>query len=283
MNNKVIQLTDGRRLAYMECGPMDGFPVIAFHGAPGSRLERITGDSALRETNTRLIVVERPGYGLSDFHESRTLLDWPDDVTCLADTLRLDCFSLLGFSGGGTYAAACAYRIPERLIHTALISSAAPFTVPGLSDAMPPANRALFELAGEDYQAAVQQLAGVANTPDALFNLLEGSASPPDRDILATPEFRRMYADNLTESLRQGLTGLSHDMALIARPWGFDPAEIRANISVWHGTQDNNTPLAMGEYLGATIPACRTHFFADAGHFLAFTHGRKILQTLNAG
>lgn len=262
---------------------MDGFPVIAFHGAPGSRLECITGDSSLRETNTRLIVVERPGYGLSDFHEGRTLLDWPKDITCLADSLCLDRFSLLGFSGGGAYAAACAHCIPERLIHTALISSAAPFTVPGLTDAMPPANLALFELARDEYQAAEQQLAGVTNSPDALFNLLERTASAPDREILAGPEFRRMYADNLAESIHQGLMGLVYDLSLIAQPWGFETTEIKGDVSVWQGALDINTPNAMGEYLGATIPACQTHFFADAGHFLAFTHGKEILQTLNAG
>jgi hypothetical protein len=39
--------------------------------------------------------------GYSDFQTNRRLLDWPADVGCLADTLGLDKFGVLGYSGGG--------------------------------------------------------------------------------------------------------------------------------------------------------------------------------------
>ncbi len=53
--------------------------------------------------------------GLSDFEPGRKILDWPNDVIQLADALEIDRFGVEGVSGGGPYAAACAYKIPDRL------------------------------------------------------------------------------------------------------------------------------------------------------------------------
>lgn len=279
-NIKHVILADGRRLAYAESGPSDGVPVIAFHGTPGSRLEQAGGPSILWELGVRLIVVDRPGYGQSDFKQDRKLLDWPDDVIQLADMLCMDRFSVTGFSGGGAYAAACAFRIPERLTRVALLSSVAPFDVPGVTDTMLPANRALFELAANDYQQVEQQLAAFADRPEAMLNVLEEPAPAPDKIIFANEDFCRMYTANLSESFRQGVTGLAYDMALVAQPWGFDPADIKMEVFLWHGEQDVNVPLAMGQYLATTIPLCRAHFLPDTGHFLMFDHWKEILQEL---
>ncbi|MFN2241868.1 MAG: alpha/beta fold hydrolase, partial [Anaerolineae bacterium] len=81
---QVILLSSGRRLGFAEYGDPEGEPVLYFHGAPSSRLlhpdEEIT-----RSLGARLIILERPGFGLSDFQPGRRLLDWPDDVIEAAD------------------------------------------------------------------------------------------------------------------------------------------------------------------------------------------------------
>jgi pimeloyl-ACP methyl ester carboxylesterase len=43
-------------------------------------------------------VVERPGFGLSDFQKGRKLLDWPEDVTAFADALGIERFAVAGNS-----------------------------------------------------------------------------------------------------------------------------------------------------------------------------------------
>ncbi len=280
MNTQTISLTDGRNLAFAEYGPASGRAVIAFHHTPGSRLEQISSLAPLTAFNIRLIVVDRPGYGRSDFQERRRLLDWPDDISQLADALHLDRFSILGFSGGGAHAAACAFKIPQRLNHVTLVSSIAPFDAPGVLDSMLPANQALFELAAKDYQQVEQQLATVATTPEQVLELLESPAPRPDKAIFSNPPFRSMYIANLAESIRQGPRGLAYDMSLFARPWGFDTTEIKVKVSLWHGEEDINTPLAMGEYLATTIPQCQAHYVPGAGHWLMFAHDQEILQHL---
>jgi len=127
--NKTIQLKDGRKLGYAEYGPPHGRPLLHFHGWPGSRLEaRLVAENAAR-AGMRLIGIDWPGMGLSDFLPGRTILAWVDDVIELADVIELDRFAIEGISSGGVFAIACAYRIPQRLTACSIISGMGSFEV----------------------------------------------------------------------------------------------------------------------------------------------------------
>jgi len=95
-----VELRDGRALGYATWGPGDGFPVFGFLGTPLSLLADL-GAEAPDAAGVRLILVDRPGYGASDFQPGRTLLDWPADVAQLADRLGVDRFAVFGMSGAG--------------------------------------------------------------------------------------------------------------------------------------------------------------------------------------
>jgi len=105
-----------------------------------TRLEwRLFGSDALaNKLNIRVIAPDRPGLGRSEFQPGRRIGDWPDDVLALADQLKLARFAILGYSGGGPYAAACALKIPERLTRVGIVSGTAPFDEPGLTAGINP-------------------------------------------------------------------------------------------------------------------------------------------------
>ena len=67
--DQTIKLKDGRMLGYAEYGAPEGKPVFYFHGFPGSRLDWPISDSddSATQLNARIIAVDRPGMGLSDF------------------------------------------------------------------------------------------------------------------------------------------------------------------------------------------------------------------------
>ena len=136
--NQQIKLKDGRLLGYTEYGAREGKPVFYFHGFPGSRLDWpfSDADDSATQLNARIIAVDRPGMGLSDFKPGRKILDWPDDVIELADALQVDHFGVLGISGGGPYATTCAYKIPERLTTTAIVSGMGPLEAPRIKEGM---------------------------------------------------------------------------------------------------------------------------------------------------
>src|SRR4051812_35482752 len=123
MRDFMVPLKDGRKLAVIEYGDTQGVPVMFFHGTSGSRLLFLEDDEISKELGIRLISLDRPGFGLSDPKANRTLLDWADDVNEAADFLKLGKFSIVGVSGGGAFAAACAYKLAGRLDSVALVAS----------------------------------------------------------------------------------------------------------------------------------------------------------------
>ena len=121
-----IRLADGRRLGYAEYGDPEGKPLFYCHGFPASRLEAALLDPSARKAGVRVVAADRPGCGLSDFQPDRRIGDWPGDVVELAGALGIDRFAVVGVSGGGPYALACARKIPQRLTAAAVVCGLGP-------------------------------------------------------------------------------------------------------------------------------------------------------------
>ena len=125
-SDRIIKLKDGRKLGFCEYGDPKGKPIFYFHGWPASRLSGSETDKAAKKLKIRVISPDRPGFGLSDYKEDRTLLGWADDVLELADQLKIKKFAVMGVSGGGPYSAVCAYKIPERVTKAGIVVGLAP-------------------------------------------------------------------------------------------------------------------------------------------------------------
>src|SRR5262249_10636996 len=135
-----ILLKDGRRLGYAQYGDPQGSPILLFHGCPGSRLCGAIFDHVAREQQVRLLVADRPGYATSSPVRNGTLLGYVDDVVALCDALHLDTFAVLGVSGGGPFALACAASLATRVTRCGLLSAIGPLAIPHSMDSMAPVN-----------------------------------------------------------------------------------------------------------------------------------------------
>ncbi len=142
-----ITLVDGRRLGWAEFGDPQGLPLFYFHGFPASRLEGKLIEAAALRNGIRVIASDRPGYGISDFQPRRRLLDWPCDVKALADRLSIDRFMILGVSGGGPYALACAHAMAPRLRAVGVVCGLGPVFEPWARSSLPWPTRLGFGLA----------------------------------------------------------------------------------------------------------------------------------------
>ena len=142
-----IKLRDGRQLGFAEHGSPTGRPVFYCHGWPSSRLESSAVIPVCTEMGLRVIAPDRPGCGLSNFKARRTIADCASDLCELADHLGLEHFAVLGVSGGGPYAAACAARIPQRVSSATLVCSMAPLDAPGITKGMVLTHRCLLHFA----------------------------------------------------------------------------------------------------------------------------------------
>ncbi len=266
-----IILTDRRRLGFAEFGDLQGRPVFYFHGFPGSRLEARLADRISRDSQIRFIGIDRPGYGLSSVKPERTFIDWADDVAELADALGIDRFSILGVSGGGPYAAACACKIPDRLDAVGIICGMGPVEVAGLMRDMPWMYRRGLRLAGRlpEIAAALYPFSAFffRNYPERMLSILSGKVAGPDKIALKNTELIKILSASFREAFRNSLRWPATDVVLYSLPWQFSLSDIRIKVHLWHGEMDKIVPPAMGHYLANTIPDCQATFYPDEGHF----------------
>jgi pimeloyl-ACP methyl ester carboxylesterase len=278
----VFQLRDGRVLGYAEYGDPSGKPVFFFHGLPGSRRQRHPDDSIAIELGARIITLDRPGYGFSDFQPGRTLLDWPEDVAQLADALRVAHFAAIGLSGGGPYLLACAYTIPERLTSATVISGMGPLENPEALQGMMGSMRLGLGLARSvPWQLARLALEPTAwlvrHHPTAAKKLVPLSAPKADQEAFARPDIQAIDQEDLVEAYRKGAQAAYWEVGLLATPWGFRLEDIDTKISLWHGEEDPTVPIHMGRYVARTLPDCEPHFYPGQGHTLIYHYWREIL------
>jgi pimeloyl-ACP methyl ester carboxylesterase len=261
-----LKLHDGRMLCYTEYGAPEGVPLFYFHGFPGCRLDYLFFDAgeAAMEANVRIIAADRPGYGLSSFQRGRRILDWADDVSALADALRIDRFAVLGISGGGPYAAACAFKIPGRMTATGIVSGMGPPGAPGMKDG------ASWTLPGTPslIRRFVLMLTamGLQRDPDQFLSRSKEAFSELDARLLEQPDLAQVFVAGLQEAFRSGVGGANRDAALCTQPWGFQLQDIAAEVHLWHGEQDANVPVSVGHSVAQAIPNCNATFYEEEGH-----------------
>lgn len=285
--NQQIFLPDRRRLGFDEHGPVGGTPLFYFHGSPSARIEfGLFGDEALLEAlNVHLIAPDRSGSGLSDFQPSRTFLDWPADVTTLADHLQLERFAILGYSGGGSYTAACALAIPKRITRAGIVSGTAPFNISMLADNINKASRNFMDLSHQKpwLSRLILRMMGAMTylTPDKVIANALAALPEADRVIVAQPEVQQRFLAMIQEALRHGPRGAQHDTRLMVTAWDFKPQDIQIPVYLWHGEQDQNAPIAMGRYMAEAIPNSQAGFYPGEGHLSLFKkHAEEIFRFL---
>ncbi len=284
-----VTLRDGRRLAYAEYGDRQGRPVLLFHGTPGSRLFHHPDVSATASAGARIIAIDRPGFGQSHFAPHRKILDWADDVTQLADALGLGQFAVLGYGGGGPYAAACAHAIPNRLTAVGLVSSIAPLDDPQMTNGMHGMGHVFFSLdrrLSPLARLSCQLMCGAwKDNPDAFFKRQVDGLQLLEAAQPLLPKLKLMLVANLREATRTSTDGVVYEFRLLSQPWGFQPGAIKPQVLLWHGEEDTEIPVAMGQHLAKAIPHCRATFFPGEGHWAIYMHWREILTALlaNAG
>jgi len=285
--NQTIKLKDGRNLGYADLGNLEAKPLFHFHGFPGSRLEVAIFADRVVQNNIRLIGIDRPGMGLSDFKKDRTILDWPDDVVELADALGIDKFAIEGISGGGPYAAACAYKIPDRLTTCGIISGLGPIDLE-VEEKIKSIRRLSFVIRRMPWLFKLMislQSRGLKDLEKAEKKMRETIKKFPeqDREVMNDPKLLPLFIRESAEAFRQGNKGAFYEGKLYAKPWGFSPEDISPKLKmyIWHGEVDEAVPVAMGRGMCKAIPNCEGKFYPNDGHYSTiFKYFEDIISTL---
>jgi pimeloyl-ACP methyl ester carboxylesterase len=271
-----VRLPDGRQVSCELGGDPSGYPVIGLHGTPGCRLSRWPADSAYADAGVRYVTTDRAGYGQATRRPGRSVADEAQDVLAVADALGFERFGVIGGSGGGPHALACAALLGGRVERAACLAGLAPLGQGGLPRAAwlagmdadsareldwADAGEAVLarELAGQQRQMAEQ----LAADPGAMFG---DELSDADRKFLERPEAMEAFRRIVPEQAAHGVWGWVDDTLAFAAPWGFDPGRIAIPVLVAYGREDVLVPPAHGDWLAANIPAATTVVSESGGH-----------------
>ena len=106
-----------------------GSAIIYFHGTPAGK-DPVRNSCRVPEVGPRVLVFDRPGYGRSAPNPDLSLIDLATVVLDDLDSMGIDRCSVVGWSGGGPPALACAFVAPGRVASVCLVNSWAPMTPP---------------------------------------------------------------------------------------------------------------------------------------------------------
>lgn len=285
---RFIEVPGGPRIALGEYGDPHGFPVFFFHGWPSGRVQGALLDPAARAVGARILAIDRPGVGDSHPQSGRRIIDWPPVVAALAEALNLPRFSVLGVSGGGPYALACAWGLADRLTAATVICGAPPLDGPGSDQGFNIVYRSLLSLYARQpgivrrFFRLVHPLAR-SNPPPWLQILLRGTLVGPDKETLRDDGISQLCHEGFRQAWGDYRDGVFEDAILYTRPWGFALNEIRVPVRLWHGTADRNFSHHLAEAMAPQIPGSTLRIVENEGHYsLPIRRAQEILADLLA-
>jgi pimeloyl-ACP methyl ester carboxylesterase len=244
-----VRLPDGRSITFSSAGPEDGFPIVYCHGAIGSPRWRTAAlDRLIERLSIRYLIVNRPGFAGSDPSPGRTVVDFARDLGEVMSRLGHRRFSVVGVSAGAPYALACGWALAERLVGLAAVSPLGP-----------PDGRGACR--GLRYRAPLVPF-GSARVGPALAQVSLRALG--------------LHGDTPTAAMID-------DYLVCRRHWGFDPADMRVPVTLWHGAADRLVPLAHARALAAAIPGCTARVAPDGGHFFYSRSLAEIVGSLLPG
>jgi pimeloyl-ACP methyl ester carboxylesterase len=270
-----LNLGDGRTLHVYEAAP-DGAasPLVVFwhHGTPNTGAPPEPLFPAAARLGIRWVSYDRPGYAGSAPRPGRDVASAAADVAGIADALGVERFAVMGHSGGGPHALACAALLPERVLGAVSCSGLAPFGAEGLDwfAGMAAAGEAELRAAAGGREALEAYLASTEFDPD-LF-------TPADHAALAGNW--AWLAGVAGQAVAGGRGGMVDDLLAGVAPWGFDPGQIRPPILCLHGGDDRMVPASHSEWLARHTPTAELWLRPGDGHVSVLSAAPAALDWL---
>jgi pimeloyl-ACP methyl ester carboxylesterase len=286
---QVVRVGDERDVTYDVCGAPAGVPIFLLHGTPGSHCGPRPRASILYRLGVRLISYDRPGYGASTRCPKRIVASAAQDVRAIADDLDLDDFCVVGRSGGGPHALACAALLGDRVRRAAALVGLAPSDARdfGWYDGMASSNVEEYQAAASGQAEALSSLEARAQrtraNPESLLETLGPDLTDTDRRVVDDIAIRRQLTEAYEEALRYGVDGWIDDVLALRKPWGFDLAAIKQPVLLWHGAQDAFSPVGHAYWLAEQITSSVIEVASQTAHFGAVEILPKALAWLKGG
>lgn len=283
-----VAVTGGRRLSFAEFGTPHGAAVIWMHGTPGGRRQvPIEARLYAEQHDVRIIGIDRPGIGTSTPHLYDNVLAWTEDLEALLDNLGIETFRIIGLSGGGPYALAAGVALPGRVQSIGVLGGVAPVVGPdaiggglvALAPYVAPVLSATRVPLSYVLAAAIRAVRPVGGL---IIDAYAAVQPRGDRELLARPEFKAMFLDDLLNGARFQVGAPLADVILFTRHWGFEASDVKVPVRWWHGNADHIIPHRHGVHLAGRLPSATFATIEGESHLGGMGLATEVLGTLLA-
>ncbi|WP_020481679.1 alpha/beta fold hydrolase [Methylomonas sp. MK1] len=241
-------------LEFSQFGAADGQPVIYFHGTPGSPDECEIFDLHGKQHHLNIICYDRSTID--------PRLQGCAYYQCIADEIAKKVgdkpVDFIGFSIGAFIALQVCRAMNGQVRSLHLVSAAAPLDAGNFIDAA--AGKAVFRLA-QNHPSAFQWLASVqgwlaSRFPGLLLRMLFSSAATKDQALVADQVFRTTMIRTLKTCFKRDSLRYARDIIAYVQPWKATLADISVDTHIWHGAEDDWSPVAMADYFASALRGC---------------------------
>ncbi len=284
MENNHVILNDKRKLGYSEYGIKDGYPIIYCHGSQSSRLEMHYDLSFAVNNKLRIISMDRPGHGDSDFNPNGSILSFANDTNQLIEKLGIKEFSVLGMSAGAPFAMGIANLLKQKTKKLGIVSGFAPINNE-TNKALSKEVSVLLKMAKSfpiflKLMLKIQHRQLKKNPKSALKNFLK-IMSAPDQEILKNESVMNIIERMFKEAFKNGSKGVYYEISkILVQDWKFQMSDIRIPTFIWHGSDDNNVPKEWAMMTNKEIQNSQLKIFPNEGHLIIFKNAEEIFTTL---
>jgi pimeloyl-ACP methyl ester carboxylesterase len=233
---------------------------------------------------------EWPGSGLYDPHTYAPVADWGADIAHVAEALGAGRLGVVGLSGGGPYALACAAEptLAGRVAAVAVLGGATPSVGPEAtpSGAIDLVRRftGVFTVMRRPFAFAITSLLmPILPLGHLIYQGVSAIMPEGDQRVFADPDIEAMFIDDIVLAARGGFQALVDDGRLFGRDWGFRLADVTAPVRWWHGDADPLISFDDAKRAAAHLADVdlilmpnESHLggFATADEVLAFVHSK---------
>ncbi|MGW6702948.1 alpha/beta fold hydrolase [Nocardia sp. NPDC055049] len=251
--------TDAGVLRYHEAG--EGPPLLLLHGSgPGvTGWRNFRGNLAVFAQRFRCLVLEFPGFGVSDDFGGHPMITALDAVVRFVDALGLDSVDIIGNSMGGGVALNYAIAHPERVGKLVTIGGIGRnLFSPGPGEGI----KLLQEFTEEPTrERLIQWLHSMVYDPAMVTEELIEERWTQATDPATLDSARRMYSKAAFAMMIKAM-----EASDAPPPWAMLHKVAAPTLITW-GRDDRVSPLDMALIPMRTIPRAELHVFPHCGHW----------------
>lgn len=278
-----MTLADGRVLSWYEYGNPKGRPVLALENIGSSMPDHRRFDSWYRQQNLRVVVVVRPGYGLSTARNDFQFRDFGPDLKALCKHLNIERPVMAAYCCGGAYALCTAALYPDFFERIGVLGSTVPIEHFEL-DKLDRVHRMFLQVFQRDPRLFVLigklALRGSRQSPEKFFLYLAKGLGKRDKALLTNPEILKCVVHQQKLRHFQGARMLIDEYLNLQHPWQVDLTQIRIPTLIWHGDDDAIISIGSARAMAANIPDAVFRAVPGQGRFLVFDVWTEFLSEL---